>query len=233
MGRRRTTLIRDPPIRRRVGIGRRGTIIPSLDPITRRRGRGLSDRPPAPALARPPPIPISARPQPVGLRPRRPKGKSKLVQVGFKNGRPVFDRIPIGRPRPRPQLGGDFNVLQPFGRPRPTRVEVAQPSGREGRLITVSSRSILARGRKKKKVRGRKAKVERVRLSPPPVPPRRQPPVFEFMPFQEISFGEGRRREGRRGEFEEREERPRRRRAPPRRRRSDDFGLGNIFDVQF
>jgi len=193
----------------RIGIGRRGTIIPSLDPI--RRGDS---------------------PTRFGLPPR-----------------------PRPRPRPIPQIGTDFGVLQPLGRPRPrprpTRVTVASPSGRRGKLITVSSRSRLARLARQESVRrpdrrpdvfrtgarGKKVKVKqkrpiRVLSSVVPRPPR--PPVFDFMPFQEITFREG-RREGRR--FGEEEERPRRRFQPsPRRRReqtASDFDLGNIFDIQF
>lgn len=199
-------------------VRRRGTVIPSLDPITRRRRRGLSDLP------------------------RRAK------------------------PRPFPQFGTDFGVLQPFGgqrrKPvprgirkggqkifvsgrRPSRVTVASPSERRDRLITVSSRSRLAREESVRRrdrrpdvfrtgARGKKVKVKQKRPIRVPKPPRPRPPVFDFMPFQEITFREG-RREGRR--FGEEEERPRRRFQPsPRRRReqtASDFDLGNIFDVQF
>jgi len=198
----------------------RRTIIPSLDPITRRRGRGLSDIPRQPALARPP-------------------------------------------PRPRPVLGTDFSVLQPFGgrrrKPvprgirkggqkifvggrRPTRVTVASPSERRDRLITVSSRSRLAReesvrrpdrrpdifrtGARGKKVKIKRGRARRIETIPPPR--RREPQGFDFMPFQQISFREGR---GRR--FGEEEQRQRRRAPPRRRRRTEDFGLGNIFNVEF
>ncbi len=246
MVRRRGTLIRDPPIR----SGRRGRIIPSLDPITRARRRGGSGRIQESPRARPPPIPISARPRPVlgsdfGVlqpfrSPRRPKpplfGRAR---AGARGRRPI-------RTKPRGRLVSVRD--EPF-RTRPTRVEVAQPSGRAGRLITVSSRSILARGRKKKKVRQRRKRIGKGQIkkkrrrrtpeSPPPaiaIPRRRrtEPPPARFFGLQDITFGEGRRREGRRGEFEEEEPRRRRApRAPPRRRRTDDFGLGNIFDVEF
>ncbi len=179
---------------------------PTLDPITRRRGTGR----------RPKPVFISGA---FGGRGGRRRTTSPVAVT-----RPIRPR-PIGLP-PRPI---------PRPRPRPTRVTVAQPSGREGRLITVSSRSILARGRKKKKVRGRERgkKKRRRQLPPQPaiaIPRRRRVEASPFVPFQEISFGEGRRREGRRGEFEE-EERPRRRRAPPRRRRQveSDFDVLNVF----
>lgn len=170
-----------------------GTRIPSLDPIIRRRRRGLSDLP-RPTLGS----------RPASLPPR---------------------------PRPRPQFGTDFGVLQPFGsrpRPRPTRVTVLSPSERRDRLITVSSRSRLARDRirrpTKQPIRKTKPKVR-------PAPAITRARISPFMPFQEISFDEG-RREGRRFG----EERPRRRappRTPRRQRRTEDFGLGNIFNVQF
>jgi len=225
MGRRK--LIRDPPIRRRIGIGRRGTII--QDP--RRTAPPL---PPSPRARFGLPVPT----------PRR-RVSTDISGVGRPRPRPrprpSTDISGVGRPRP----AGDFGVLQPafFGdgrRPRPTRVEVAQPSGRKGRLITVSSRSILARGRKKKKLRKRRKRLgkgqikKKRRRQLPPQPavafPRRRVEASPFVPFQEISFGEGRRREGRRGEFEE-EERPRQRRAPPRRRRApqSDFDVLNLF----
>ena len=190
-----------------------GTRIPSLDPIIRRRRRGLSDLP--------------TRPQPS-------------------------------------QFGTDFSVLQPFGgqrrKPvprgirkggqkifvsgrRPSRVTVASPSERRDRLITVSSRSRLAREESVRRrdrrpdlfrtgARGKQVKVKQKRpIRVTSVVPRRpRPPVFDFMPFQEITFREG-RREGRRFG----EERPRRRFQPrPRRRQEEsDFGLGNVFNVQF
>jgi len=196
-----------------------GTRIPSLDPIIRRRRRGLSDLP------------------------RRAK------------------------PRPFPQFGTDFGVLQPFGgqrrKPvprgirkggqkifvsgrRPSRVTVTSPSERRDRLITVSSRSRLAREESVRRrdrrpdvfrtgARGKQVKVKQKRPIRVPKPPRPRPPVFDFMPFQEITFREGREGRGRR--FGEEEERPRRRFQPsPRRRReqtASDFDLGNIFDVQF
>ncbi len=249
--------------------GRRGTIIPSLDPITRRRGRFTRPTPAGKKTPRPisrvsaRPVFAQAFPIRAGARGRRPVREARAGQLG---------RITsVRRAKPLQRLGGDFDVLQPFGRPRPTRVEVAQPSGREGRLITVSSRTRLtrkesvrrrdrrpdtfrtgARGKKIKVKKGKPRRVERI------TPPRRRELGFDFIPFQEISFGEGRRRpqttpfttfggrtatvgaRGARGRpirrrEEEEEERPRRTRAPPprRRRRSDDFGLGNIFDIQF
>lgn len=73
------------------------------------------------------------------LRPRKPKpplfGRGRTGTRG---------RQPI-RTKPKGRL---VSVrTKPF-RTKPTRVTVASPSGREGRTITVSSRSILARGGK-------------------------------------------------------------------------------------
>ncbi len=251
-----------------MGRGRR-TFNPSLDPITRRRSRGLSDLPRRPTTRLGKPVFAQLIPVRSGARGRRP--------VREASGRKPTRLVRVRRAKPLPQLGTDFDVLQPLGRarPRPTRVEVAQPSGRAGRLITVSSRSRLAReesvrrkdrrpdifrtgarGKKVKVKKGKPRRVERRELGFV-TPPRRRELGFDFMPFQEISFGEGRRRPqttpfttfggrtatvGARGvrgrpiqrREEEEEERPRRTRAPPRRRRrTDDFGLGNIFDVQF
>lgn len=249
LGRSVASSTRAPPPRR--------TVIPSLDPITRRRGRGLSDIP------RPRP-----RPRPVALPPRL-------------------------RPRPPVFTGGsDFNILQPFGRPtttrdrRPSRVTVQSPSERRDKLITVSSRSRLARERRTKGkratrkesrvgfgkrtafVKGRGARRDVGKLTTPrkirvprngtPIigtatigrerfPRSRQGGVVQVtqfidrarptqrrvsIPFREpipfMPFQESIR--------EEEEERPRRRgRASPRRRSQvqSDFDLGNIFDVQF
>lgn len=156
-----------PPLGTRFGGG-----VPSLDPITRRRRSG--GRRPKPVFIsgafggrggrRPRPIsPVAVtRPirQPSQAPPRRPISPIRVAFIG----RPKKPRTK--RP-PRRTGGSDFNVLQPFGRPtttrdrRPSRVTVPSPSGREGRLISVSSRSILARGRKKKtKRRGKVPRKE-------------------------------------------------------------------------
>jgi len=136
-------------------------------------------------------------------------------------------------------------------KPRPTRVTVASPSGREGRTITVSSRSILARGRKSRtRTRGTTTTPRRARVkkSPPlrprPAPiPRGTAPTFvtNLIPFQSQarsarqplifeSFSPERRRGKARGRGVE--VRPERRASSftPRGRRLDDE-LGSDFDV--
>ena len=126
----------------------------------------------------------------------------------------------LGRKKTRP-------TRSPKVKTKPTRVTVASPSGREGRTISVSSRSILARGRK----------------SPPsrPTPIGRPTFVSDLIPFQsqdrptkrplifETFTPPERRRTGARGRSEEREER-----APsfvPRGRRKGIEEEGSDFDV--
>ncbi len=130
---------------------------------------------------------------------RRPK--VKLVQVGFKNGRPVFDRRiavrgqqfkngrPIFRPAKRVERrGGDFGVLEPFE--RPTRVSVPSPSRRVKKTITVSSRSRLARQRPSLDPVSRSSQLARA--------VRKDLARESFIPFQQtpsrvsFQFGQGR-----------------------------------------
>lgn len=171
----------------------------------------------------------------------RPKAKvARRLGGGLRVGKPVTAVVRVGsapprtitieaiRPRPIPRRQKPKTRLEKTGkRPRPTRVTVASPSGREGRTITVSSRSILARGRKKKtRIGARGKKVQKrtsTRKRPPPIidrvprQPRQPRPTFVSSLFQQ----------------QEEEERPR---QPPRGRRRlrgerppEDFG--SDFDV--
>jgi len=97
---------------------------------------------------------------------RKPKPITAVVKVG--SGKPRTVTITPVKSRPTP----------------PTRVTVASPSGREGRTITVSSRSILARGRKVKDRRGRGI-IPPSRPRPLPVARGTRPQFTGFVPFQE------------------------------------------------
>jgi len=122
----------------------------------------FSEKPPPP-----PPIKII---KPIKLKPipkfsPKPPSPTRARTGGLK-GRKRKTK-PIGlRSRPRPTR---------VTRPRPTRVTVASPSGREGRTITVSSKSVLARPESKFTLGGlrrkRKTKPTGLRSRPRPTRP--------------------------------------------------------------
>jgi len=95
---------------------------------------------------------------------------------GRRKPKPITAVVKVGSGKPRTV------TITPV-KPTPTRVTVASPSGREGRTITVSSRSILARGKTRRRARVKKSPPLRPR--PLPVARGTRPQFTGFVPFQE------------------------------------------------